>query len=91
MSLREEFENTMADWVVAIGKPVWDEENNIYVRRDWQMAWVAFRRTKLLYDKDHKVTYTQRSSALVNGVRYIAPADTTTECFNKAKQSRLSF
>lgn len=46
MSLRIEFENDMKDWIEAYGRPTFDEESGLYQEKEWQLAWVAYRRAK---------------------------------------------
>lgn len=46
MTLREQFEYDMKDWIEAYGRPTFDEESMIYVEKEWQLAWVAYRRAK---------------------------------------------
>lgn len=46
MSLRIEFENDMQDWVTTLGRPTWNDEAGLYEEKEWQLAWVSYKRAK---------------------------------------------
>ncbi|WOE32730.1 MULTISPECIES: hypothetical protein [unclassified Acinetobacter] len=48
IELRIQFENDMQDWIMAFGRPTWDEDQELYEEKEWQFAWIAYCRAKTL-------------------------------------------
>lgn len=65
MNLRIEFENDMQDWVNALGHPKWNDEAGLYEEQEWQLAWVAYKRSK------------KSNSSILNIVKANAPEEAT--------------